>query len=171
MNTLTFALFAGLILFVLLLLRQERQKYQRYRRLLRMDVGVQFYESTDAYDHLRRGSVVLNLLYCSEDIKAIVIRRIQFSHPAFHIPAMDKLYFKGEGADLAQQTLSVSFRIRRHNLRRQEGKRVYIFLSGWTTDHEGNAKPFKARVPYLVGTRSASESTDHAPTTALTPLT
>lgn len=153
MGALTYSMLMGLgLVFIFFLVRNERQKYQRYKRLIDMNVEVQFQESADPYDHMRRGSVMLRLHGCEEQVKAIVIKRMSFSHPAFYVPSLDKLYFKGKGTE--NQLLSASFRIRRHTLRRLRGKQLYVHLSGWISDSEGNAKPFKARVPYAVDSLS-----------------
>lgn len=135
-------------LFVFALIYNERQKYRRYRSLMDMAVEIQFQEPTDPYDHIRRGSVMLRLHDCEANIKGIVIKQVSFSHNTFQIPILDKLYFRGKGDK--KQLLSASFRVRRHALRKLNGKRIYIRLSGWTSDIDGKAKPFKARVPYTV---------------------
>jgi len=161
MDTLTYAVLAGLALFLFFLLfLNERRKYQRFGRIMDMDVEVRFQQSEDKYDHMCRGSVVLHLHGCEEGVKAIVIKNLSFSHEAFHVPALDKLYFKGRssGAEIDDQLLSVSFRVRRHALRRLEGKQLHIQVSGWINDSEGNSKPFKARVPYAVARSSDNEA-------------
>ncbi|MBD1423782.1 hypothetical protein [Sphingobacterium chuzhouense] len=158
MEVLTYAMLMGLgLVFIFFLVRNEQQKYQRYKRLIDMDVEVQFQESADPYDHMRRGSVMLRLHGCEEHVKAIVIKDMSFNHRAFYVPSLDnKLYFKGKGTE--NQLLSASFRIRRHALRQLVGKQVYVNLSGWVSDNEGNAKPFKARVPYTVACFSDNET-------------
>ncbi len=149
METLTYSVFAGLALLpISLIVINEIRKYRRFESVMDMNVEVQFQEPGDPYDHMRRGSVMLHLNGCEEHIKAIVIKRLSFSHSAFYVPSLDTLYFKGRGD--GPQLLSASFRIRRHALRRLEGKKTYIHLSGWISDNEGNAKAFKAHVPYIV---------------------
>ncbi|TYR36875.1 hypothetical protein FXV77_06770 [Sphingobacterium phlebotomi] len=170
MDNLTYSVLAGLaLLLIFLFVINEIRKYQRYKKMLDMVVEVQFHESEDAYDHMRRGTVMLHLYRSEEHIKAIVIKHLSFSDPAFHVPSLDKLYFKGKSGE--QQLLSASFRIRRHTLRRLDGKKIHINLSGWISDSEGNAKPFKAHVPYTVGSFSNDTPSDNAPTAGMTALT
>lgn len=138
-------------LFAFLPARNEWKKYRRYKRYLDMDVGIKFQESSDPYDHMHRGSVMIHLHKCGDNIKGIVIKDVSFSHNAFYVPSTDKLYFKGKGDK--SQLLSASFRIRRHALRRLENKSLHIHLSGWISDDEGNVKLFKARIPYVVKQR------------------
>lgn len=127
MDTLTYSVLLGLALLVIFLfVINERRKYQRYKQLLDMDVEVRFQESDDPYDHMRRGSVMLHLHGCEDHVKAVVIKHLSFSHSAFHVPSLDKLYFKGKGGE--NQLLSASFRIRRHTLRQLEGKKLHVNL-------------------------------------------
>lgn len=157
MDALTYSMLGGLVLLlVILLLKNEWKKFQRYKRYLDMDVEVQFQESSDPYDHMHRGSVMLHLHKCGDNIKSIVIHNVSFSHSAFHVPSVDKLYFKGK--DNKSQLLSASFRIRRHALRRLANKSLYIHLSGRISDEEGKEKLFKARIPYMV-----KQSVEHNP--------
>lgn len=113
-----------------------------------MTVEILFQKSADPYDYMRRGSVMLHLHKCDESIKGFVIKEVSFSDRAFHVPAFDNLYFKRNNDK--SQLLSTSFRIRRHNLRRLDGKQLYITIGGLVTEIDGTTKPFKTRVSYTV---------------------
>lgn len=149
MNSLIYLLLAGLApLLIFLLVVHERRKYQRYKRFMAMDVTVQFQESQRSHDHMRHGSVMINLRKSADHIKGIVIKDVAFSQRAFQVPVLDPLYFKGNGDK--SQLLSARFRIRRHSLQRLEGKQVHIILKGSITDKENKVMPFKARIPYML---------------------
>lgn len=149
MNALAYFMLAGLAaLFICLRIKNERQKRQRYKTRLDMDVEVQFQESVDPHDHMRRGSIMLTLHRCDDDVKGIVIKKVSFSDDVFYVPGFDTLYFKKNNDK--SQLLSTSFRIRRHNLRRFEGKQLYVTISGWISETDGKQKLFKARIPYRV---------------------
>ena len=149
MNALAYFLLAGLAtLFIFLRIKNERQKYRRYKQRMAMDVNILFQESTDPYDHMRRGSVMLRLHKCDNDIKGIVIKEVSFNESEFYVPTFDNLYFKRNNDK--SQLLSASFRIRRHSLRRLTGKQLHITISGWISENDGKTKLFKTRIPYLV---------------------
>ena len=149
MDTLTYLMLIGAGIFAAaFLLLNERKKYQRFQHNMQLQVELQFQERGEAYDHMRRGSILLHLRKNEGPSKAIVIRKVAFSDSAFVVSTLDKLYFRGGTAE--PQLLSASFRIRRHALRKLAGKQLSIQLSGWINDNEGNKKPFKARIPYTV---------------------
>lgn len=69
MDNLTYSVLAGLaLLLIFLFVIKEIRKYQRYKKMLDMEVEVQFHESEDAYDHMRRGTVMLHLYRSEEHI-------------------------------------------------------------------------------------------------------
>lgn len=170
MDTLTYLLFAGLtLLLVFLVILHERRKYQRFARSMDMDVKVAFQKIDNLHDHICRGSVMLSLRGCEENIKAIVIKHIGFSDSAFYVPVLDKLYFNGKGGDT--QLLSARFRIQLRSLQQLEGKRIGIHLSGWISDNEGNTKPFKGHISYTVNAFSNDAPSDNASAAGMTALT
>lgn len=149
MNALAYFILAGLVtIFTGLRVRNERQKHKRYKQYLDMNVDILFQEPTDPYDYMRRGSVMLRLHKCDDNIKGFVIKEVSFSDRAFYVPIFDNLYFKRNNDK--SQLLSTSFRIRRHNLRRLDGKQLYITIGGWISENDGKTKPFKTKVPFTV---------------------